>query len=281
MNFDQLETRQAPVKKMFTGFTPIQIVAVNPTAAKLNDILGITDAKEPVYEKDGTMRLDFWYVNHADFKTEFRGKFSLFVSNESRTSQSGKNQYIDNYTKTAWAPNLAGLSEMMGSWDDSRKLDMKSVREAKKGEESVYGLMKAYANANPKTQPFVLDSWSAIASGRTNELEQFFKHFNEKGMGAKVLMGIRDGQYQDVYTGIFLNVSSGKISDYVKKNVEGEYGFKSFYAGYDFKAYDPEAAPESNEIDMFGGNSPAIDFGAPTPTANPFAETATDADPFF
>lgn len=280
MNLDQLETRQAPVKKMFTGFAPIQIVAVNPTAAKINDLLGITDAKEPVYEKDGTMRLDFWYVNHPDFKHEFRGKFALFVSNETRTSQSGKNQYIDNYTKTAWATNLAGLSEMMSSWDESRKLDMKSVREAKKGEEGVYGLMKAYANANPKSQPFVLDSWSAIASGRTNELEQFFKHFNEKGQGAKVLLGIRDGQYQDVYTGIFLNVSAGKISDYVKKNVEGEYGFKSYYAGYDFKPYDPEAAPESNEIDMFGGTAPAIDFGTPSETPNPFADT-NDADPFF
>ncbi len=169
---------------------------------------------------------------------------------------------------------------MMGSWDDSRKLDMKSVREAKKGEEAVYGLMKAYSNANPKTQPFVLDSWSAIASGRTNELEAFFKHFNEKGMGAKVLLGIRDGQYQDVYTNLFLNISSGKITDYVKKNVEGEYGFKSYYAGYDFKVYDPEAAPESNEIDMFGNNSsPAIDFGAPT--SDPFNSPSADADPFF
>ena len=280
MNFDQLETRQAPVKKMFTGFAPIQIVSVNPTAAKINDILGITDAKEPVYEKDGTMRLDFWYVNHPDFKTEFKGKFALFVSNESRTSQTGKNQYIDNYTKTAWAINLASLSEMMSSWDDSRKLDMKSVREAKKGEESVYGLMKAYSNANPKAQPFVLDSWSNIASGLTNELEQFFKHFNEKGMGVKVLLGIRDGQYQDVYTNIFLTTSSGKISDYVKKNVEGEYGFKSYYAGYDFKVYDPEAAPESNEIDMFGdSSSPAIDFE--TPTSDPFNQSSAEADPFF
>jgi hypothetical protein len=229
------------------------------------------------------MRLDFWYVNHPDFKTEFRGKFSLFVSNETRTSQSGKTQYIDNYTKTAWATNLAGLSEMISGWDPSRKLDMKSVREAKKGEETVYSMLKAYANANPKSQPFLLDSWAAIASGRTNELEGFFKHFNEKNGGIKILLGIRDGQYQDAYTGIFLNVG-GKITDYVKKNVEGEYGFKSYYPSYDFKTYDPEAAPASSEVDMFGGDSSAassINWGE-TETAKEDVFTSPKMeDPFF
>lgn len=273
MNFDQLETREASSRKLFTGFAPVQIIAVNPTAAELNNILGISDAKEPVYEKDDTMRLDFWYVNHPESKTEMRGKFSLWVNNESRVSQSGKNQYIDNYTKTAWATNLAGLSEMMSGWDANRKLDMKSVREAKRGEETLYGLMKAYVNANPKSQPFVLDSWSDIANGRTSELEGFFNHFNKQGLGVKILLGIKDGQYQDTYTGIFLHYN-GRVTDYVKKNVEGEYGFKSHYGSYDLSLYDPENAPATSEVEA------NISWNDPFNGAPQAQSASKEADPF-
>ena len=251
MKFDDLETRDpSSGKKLFTGFAPIQIVAVNPNTKALAALLGIDEdkVKEPNYEGDNGMRLDFWYVNHPDFKTDLRGKFSLWVNNDTRTSQAGKKQFIDNYTKTSWAENLAALSEVQAGLDPSRRMDLKSVREAKGGEETVYSLLKAYGNISPKEKPFVLDSWNAIAKGKGNELVDFFAHFNKANMGVKVLLGIKDDKYQDVCTKVFVNVNS-KITDYVTKQVTGEYGFKSFYGTFDFKEFTENAAPTANEVE--------------------------------
>lgn len=248
MKFDDLETRTPSAKKLFTGFAPIQIVAVNPNTKALAALLGVDEekVKEPNYEGDNGMRLDFWYVNHPDFKTDLRGKFSLWVNNDTRVSQAGKKQFIDNYTKTSWAENLATLSETQAGLDPSRRLDLKSVREAKGGEETVYSLLKAYGNISPKDKPFILDSWSAIAKGKGNELVAFFAHFNEANLGVKVLLGIKDDKYQDVCTKVFVNVGS-KITDYVTKQITGEYGFKSFYGSFTFKEFTENAAPEATE----------------------------------
>lgn len=251
MKFDQLETREpSSGKKMYTGFAPIQVVSVNPTAKELAKILGIEEdkVKEPTYESENGMRLDFWYVNHPDFKTDLRGKFTLWVNNDTRMSQAGKKQFIDNFTKTTWAENLATLSEYQASIDPSRRLDMKSVREAKGGEETVYSLLKAYGNISPKEKPFVLDNWASIAKGKGNELVDFFAHFNKANMGVKVLLGIKDEKYQDVCTKVFVNVQ-GKITEYVSKQITGEYGFKSFYGSFTFKEYTENNAPEANETE--------------------------------
>jgi hypothetical protein len=163
----------------------------------------------------------------------------------------------------------------MRTWDESRRLDKASIREAKEGEENVYSLMKAYANASPKTKPFVLDDWSELAKGNGKELEEFFKHFNKLNGGIKVLLGIKDSKYQDVFTNIFLNIE-GRVSDYVKKVVEGEYGYKQYYGNsYDLKEFLAEEAPAENEIDggaidMFGGGS--TDESPFTPSDEPFLE---------
>jgi hypothetical protein len=205
------------------------------------------------------MRLDFWYVNHPDFKTDLRGKFSLWVNNDTRTSQAGKKQFIDNYTRTSWALNLADLSDAQASLDPSRRMDLRSAREAKGGEETVYSLLKAYGNISPKEKPFVLDSWNSIAKGKANELVDFFAHFNKANMGIKVLLGIKDGKYQDVCTKVFVNVG-GKITDYVAKQITGEYGFKSFYGSFTFKEYTENDAPESNEVESPFSNEPAMSW---------------------
>jgi hypothetical protein len=125
---------------------------------------------------------------------------------------------------------------------------MKSVREAKGGEETVYSLLKAYGNISPKEKPFVLDSWTSIAKGKGNELVDFFAHFNKANMGIKVLLGIKDEKYQDVCTKVFVNVH-GKVTEYVSKQITGEYGFKSFYGSFTFKEYTENAAPEATETE--------------------------------
>jgi hypothetical protein len=191
-------------------------------------------------------------------------------------SQAGKKQFIDNYTKTSWAENLATLSEYQASIDPSRRLDMKSVREAKGGEETVYSLLKAYGNISPKEKPFVLDNWASIAKGKGNELVDFFAHFNKANMGVKVLLGIKDEKYQDVCTKVFVNVQ-GKITEYVSKQITGEYGFKSFYGSFTFKEYTENNAPDANETETpFKESEPMMSWDTSEVATSPVSTDIND-----
>lgn len=232
INVNEVEEGVAFEKKLYTGYAPVQIVAVNPNEKGLAALFGteVEKIKDPAYDKtEGKMRLDFWYRNHPSCETELLGKFSLWVNNETVVGKnSGKKQYIDNFTRTAWAVDLATLSSDQQAKDPSYRLDTKSIREAKTGEEDIYELLKAYANARPKEKPFVLDSWENIAKGNVSELREFFEAFNAKGMGIKVPLTIREGKYQSVFTRGIIPLSS-PITDYVKKKFLGEYGCKDYY----------------------------------------------------
>jgi hypothetical protein len=279
MNFDQLETREtsSSARKMYTGFAPIQIMLVNPTRKELATFLNTEEekVKEPNYLGEKSTRIDFWYTNHPTSKQEFRGKLSIFVDNNSRVSiRTNKKQWIDDFTKSAWAENLASLSEQQASLPVERRIDLRSIRECKGGEETIYSLLKAYGNLAPKTRPLVLSSWNSLVKGDGKELTDFFAHYNKDNGGVKVLLGIRDGKYQDVFTGIFLSVTS-KITDYVSKIVTGDYGFKSFYNNsYTFNEYNEELAPTTSEVDA---NAPIMMFGDSTPEIkDPFGGSVSD-----
>ena len=233
INIDDVEEgSQGFEKKLYTGYASVQIVAVNPNEKGLAKLFetDVEKIKDPGYDKtEGKMRLDFWYKNHSSCSTPLLGKFSLWVNNDSFVGKnSGKRQFIDNFTRTAWAVDLAALSADQQSKDPMYRLDTKTIREAKIGEEDVYELLKAYANARPKEKPFVLDSWETISKGKVGELQDFFIALNDKNSGIKIPLTIREGKYQSVFTKGIISLNS-PITDYVKKKFQGEYGCKDFY----------------------------------------------------
>lgn len=270
MNLDELEvgsSSQSTSKTLYTGLAPIQIQLVNPNQKQLAVFFDteLEKIKEPVYIKDSddpSTRLDFWYINHPDSKVELKGKFSIFIKNSPRVSQSGKKQYIDSFTKTSWANNLSELSAKQQTvTKDYMRMDMNSVREAMPGEETIYDLLKAYGNIVPRTKPLELADWKALTKGNGKELQDFFNYFNSHNQGVTVMLGVKDFKYQDVYTGRFMRLGA-KLSDYDKKNIEGEYGFKSYYDGYMLTEYNAESAPSEDEVDdnpFFDDNSSSSD----------------------
>jgi len=293
MNLDNLETRSSNSsnKKLYTGIAPIKIVAVNPTREQIAEMyeVDVEKVKEPNYFTEDSTRIDFWYRNHDSITTPLLGKFALFVSNQVRTSQSGKTQYIDNHSKVCWADSLGDLSERNGKLADYNKLKLEKVREALRGEEDLYSLLKAYGNVDINNSPFMLDDIKNIIKGNVNELREFFNHFNKKEGGIKVLMGVKDGQYQDVWNSMFLTVN-GKLSDYMRNKItDSNYGYKHFYGNsFAFKEFVSSEEPTDVEsgdpwdnvnADPFGDvpNTPNV---AATSTNKPQSESPFEDDLF-
>jgi hypothetical protein len=285
MNLDNLATRStsASNKKLYTGIAPIKIISINPSRKEIADMyeVDIEKVKEPNYFTEDSTRLDFWYRNHDSITTPLLGKFALFLKNEPRKSQAGKTQYIDNHSKTCWADSLGDLSERNSKMADYNKLRLDNVREALRGEEDLYSLMRSYGNVDTNNAPFMLDDIKAIIKGNVKELDKFFSHFTERDGGVKVLMGVKDGQYQDVWTNLFMTVT-GKMSDYLRNKItDGQYGYKHYYGGSfalkEFVAGDEPTASESgddpwtqNDIeDPFGDSVTAPKSNADT---NPFED---------
>jgi len=276
MNLSNLEQREAVSRTLYTGFAPIQIIAVNPNVDKLKSILNSEDVKEPQYVGEENTRLDFWYVNHPQFNTELKGKFSIWVSNKLRESATGKKQYIDSFARTVWSEDVTLIDSKTSHWADSVRPDKKTIREAKEGEEMIYNLLKSYGNLNPQKQMLVLDSWDALVKGNGSELEEFFKFFNKDMAGVRVLLGVKDGKYQDVYTRRILGLYN-KITERINQEISGEYGYKSFYNdSFEFQKFDPSSIPsdevEVTESDMFATEGSS--------SSSPTTTNTADDDPF-
>jgi hypothetical protein len=280
MNLENLATKSSGgefTKKLFTGLGALKILAVNPTHKELAALLEIDleKVKEPNYTQENSLRLDFWYKNHDSITTPLFGKFAIFVSNEPRVSQSGKNQYIDANSRTCWADSISDLSERNSRLHEFNRMDLSTVRSACRGEEDLYQLMKAYGNVDISSGPFMLDDYSAICKGKFTELRDFFDHFNKKDGGVKVLMGVKDGQYQDIWNMLFLSVNA-KISDYVRNKITAsEYGYKHYYGhSFELKEFVASAAPETS------GSDSDIDWSAPSPS-DPFQDAPVKSDANF
>ena len=278
MNLNELEvgsTGSKTSKQLYTGLAPIQIKLVNPSPKQIAEFYGTEESKikevNYIMEKNGefSTRLDFFYESHPASKADLKGKFSIFIRKETREAKSGKKQFIDDYTRTSWAMNLSELSVAQEKIKDFMRLDMSTAREAFPGEETIYKLLKAYGKIVPRNKPLKLSNTDQLFKGNGEELTKFFEFFNNQEGGVLVMLGVRDFKYQDVFTGHFLSLHS-KITEYDKKQIEGDYGFKSYFAGYVFDEYVPESAPEKDEEEMFSTGSDSLKSNTDTEDSNPF-----------
>jgi hypothetical protein len=282
MNLDNLETRTSGTsnKKLFTGIAPIKIVAVNPTREQIAALyeVDVEKVKEPNYFTEDSTRIDFFYKNHESLTTPLLGKFALFISAQTRVSQSGKTQYIDNHSKVTWADSLGDLSERNSKLADYNKLKLDNVREALRGEEDLYTLLRSYGNIDTNNSALMLDDIKNIIKGNVKELRDFFDYFNKKDGGVRVLMGVKDGQYQDVWNSLFLTLTA-KITDYTKGRItDSNYGYKHHYAdSLQFKEYVADAEPNSVETGDNAWTTESDPFGdvpsvTPAKSESPFED---------
>ena len=201
--------------QLYSGLSNFNVIAVNPTLDELHE-LGIMLKSEPNYyvEFSGKeyFKLTFW-IKNEDLTT----RFEILMNAEPRVSQSGKNQWLNNAGQSTWSNNAPTYD-----WWKTE-----GTRHAFTGEETLINFAKAWANvANGDDVYF--ESIDKIVKGDVAEVKALAKVLS--GNQIRLLIGVKDGKYQSVYTKVFGRIKPER-DDLFVKNLNDEYG--TFNAEFD------------------------------------------------
>ena len=200
--------------KTYSGLTNVKVTAVNPTMAELHAI-DINVKQEPNYKVEFSgeeyNKIVFWLANEdGNFKLE------ILMQNKPRVSQSGKHQWMNGIGQSTW-------SEEAPTYDWWKK---EGERKAYTGEETLINFTKAWANVASGDE-VSYDSMPAIAGGAVAEIKELVKALSTNEV--RVLIGVKDDKYQQVYTKYFGRVKPQRDDLFVKA-LNDEYG--SFNADF-------------------------------------------------
>lgn len=232
---------------LYVGIAPMQVVAINPSLAELNSI-GINAQVEPQYTDvsiggDTYNKLTFWI---KCLEPAFTTRFDVLVKPEFRLAKSGKKQWCNSVGQFAFADGKASEAY---EWFKSD-----GERQAYVGEETLMSFIKAYANvANGDECAF--ETIDRIMAGDVAEIRQLVNALSENRV--RLLLGVKDGKYQQVYTKHFGRLKPFRKDLFVKE-LNGDYG--AFNAEYNSTlelekyvpgliAPDPEPAAEAVQSD--------------------------------
>lgn len=207
--------------KLWAGITNMEVKAVNPNMAELH-AMGINVKQEPNYNVTMTDREVFkvvFWVGNPDITT----KVEFLLENTPKKTRDGmKTQWVNDFGQFIYAPAPEDLAQW--NW---YKTD--GVRAAYPNEEKLIGFIKAWANVASGGK-CALTTMDKIASGTDlSELKQLVTQLANNRV--RVLVGVKDGKYQNVYTHYFGRTQKSGDSYFVKA-LNGEYsGFNAEFPG--------------------------------------------------
>jgi hypothetical protein len=200
--------------KIFSGLTNVTVVAVNPTMLELH-ALDINVKQEPNYtiefSGEAYNKIVFWLANKdSNFKLE------ILMQVSPKTSQTGKFQWMNNIGQSTW-------SEEAPTYDWWKP---EGQRKAYTGEETLINFVKAWANVASGDEVY-FETMKDIASGKLTELKALIKTLSNNEV--RVLVGVKDDKYQQVYTKYFGRVKPQRDDLFIKA-LNDDYG--SFNADF-------------------------------------------------
>lgn len=231
------ESKDAAVISRYIGVGSVNVIAINPNKAQLNDIFGIELDEEPIYtgtqDQDGKKvefaRLDvvLQTVPELNDGIETKSRMSLFVRNQYRFNRDQtKVQVIDKYGRTAWVTNEELKTHAIPVYSNGQPANIDAdYRPCFVGEEDLTNFFKAFLNI-PSPMVYKNKKWVPadnldLCQARFDSIPAMFKGDFSEFVGAwkmqqnnkvKVLFGIRttdEGkQYQTFYTKMFLRNSA-------------------------------------------------------------------------
>ena len=195
--------------KSYSGLSNFNVIAVNPTMQELH-AMDIKVRQEPNYflELNGEdyFKLTFW-VKNEDLTT----RMEILMQNKARTSKTGKFQWLNAVGQSTWA-------EDKPDYDWWQKPE--TSRKAFGGEETLINFVKAWANVAPGGDVY-FETIDKIVQGDISELKQLITVL--KNNQVRLLVGVKDGKYQQVYTKVFGRIKPQR-DDLFVKSLNDEYG---------------------------------------------------------
>lgn len=238
-NNSEAEVATGGGAQLYVGIAPVRVIAVNPTLDELK-ALDIPARVEPQYVGvniggEEYNKVVFWVqCDEPSIKT----KIEVLCKPEPRVSKSGKSQWTNNIGQFAYADTKA--SEAYDWFKDE------GVRKAFVGEELLIDFIKAYANV-ANGDACYLESWKDVSAGNIKEISELVKQLPDNRV--RVLLGVKDEKYQQVYTKFFGRLKPQR-DDLFLKNLNDDYG--AFNAEYntslELEPYVPGAiTPDTND----------------------------------
>ena len=194
--------------KTFSGLTNVNVVAVNPTMAELH-AMDINVKQEPNYSVEFSgeayNKVVLWLSNpDGNFKLE------ILMQNKPRVSQTGKHQWMNAIGQSTWSTESP-------SYEWWKK---EGQRKAFTGEETLINFVKAWANVASGDE-VTFDTMDAIATGNTAEIKSLVTAL--AGNQVRVLIGVKDSKYQQVYTKYFGRIKPQRDDLFIKA-LNDDYG---------------------------------------------------------
>ena len=200
--------------KTYSGLTNMNVIAVNPTMAELH-ALDINVKQEPNYyvefNEESFFKVIFWLRNE-----DTAVRLEVLLTDKPRVSQTGKHQWINNVGQSTW-------SEENPTYDWWKT---EGQRQAYTGEETLINFVKAWANV-ASGDNVSLDSIDSIVKGDVTEIKALVTALKENQV--RVLVGVKDDRYQQVYTKYFGRIKPQR-DDFFIKALNDDYG--SFNADF-------------------------------------------------
>ena len=173
---------------------------------------------------------------------------SLLVEpNERPESRTGKYQWINKFGQTAW-----GTENPSAQYEWFKN---EGVRRAYVGEETLIEFMRSWANVG-RDGECAIDNIKDVMSGNVHELKSYVSALKENRV--RLLLGVKDDKYQQVYTRFF-GREKPKRDDLFVKSLNDDYG--EFRADFDpndltLKRWEPglvqptevAASPVANDV---------------------------------
>jgi len=200
--------------KNYSGLTNVKVKAVNPTMAELH-AMDINVKQEPNYTVEFSgeeyNKIVFWVANKdGNFKLE------ILMQNKPRISQTGKHQWMNNIGQATW-------SEEEPTYDWWKP---EGQRKAYTGEETLINFVKAWANVASGDE-VSFDTMDEIVKGNVEEIKALMDALTTNEV--RVLIGVKDDRYQQVYTKYFGRIKPQR-DDFFIKALNDDYG--SFNADF-------------------------------------------------
>ncbi len=195
--------------KSYSGLSNFNIIAVNPTMAELHAI-DIKVKTEPNYflELNGEdyFKVTFW-VRNEDLTT----RLEILMQNKPKISKTGKHQWLNATGQGTW-------SEEAPTYDWWQQPE--TSRKAFGGEETLVNFVRAWANVAPGDNVY-FDTIDKIVTGDVTEIKSLMETLKDNQV--RLLVGVKDGKYQQVYTKYFGRIKPQR-DDLFVKSLNDEYG---------------------------------------------------------